>query len=103
MISLMIQLAPGAEGVRLSSSADSKRGRSAPPMLRMAMAYEFTPQDELVITPSGAPVFIEPDIAAVLRGTTLDGSIDSHGRPRFTACRDDPAAGIWTWKDPFER
>jgi len=102
VISLMTQLAPGAEGVRLSTSIDSDHGRSAPPALRISMAYEFSAQDELVLTPSGVPVFIDQEIAPVLQGTTLDGSIDSHGRPRFTACREEQARDIRAWRDPFE-
>jgi hypothetical protein len=102
VISLMIQLAPGASGVRLSGSTVSEGSQVAPPVLRLVMVYEFLPGDELLITRSGVPVFIESAIAPRLRGAILDGHIDCHGRPQFTAFRDEQVGGVPTPGDPFE-
>ncbi|MGH9028972.1 MAG: hypothetical protein ACRDV4_05095 [Acidimicrobiales bacterium] len=86
VISLMVELDPKASGVRLSGSLGDRVG---PPAVRLVMAYAFTVEDELVMTQRGVPVFIDPEVVPVLKGTTLHGSVDTSGRPRFTAWRDE--------------
>ena len=103
VINLMAQLAPGATGIRLSGSCGSQPEHEVPPVLKIAMTFEFSLHDELMITPSGVAVFIEPQIAPILKGATLDGSIDSHGHPHFVACREEPAGQTWAWKNHFDQ
>lgn len=52
--------------------------------LELATTSQFRPSDELLLAPGGVPVFIEPELAPVLEGSVIDGTLTRDGRPNIT-------------------
>ena len=64
---------PGAEGLRISSEAQSLNGQG--PQLSIEVVAAPEPED-LVVETDGAPIFLSPDAAGALDGKVLDAEID---------------------------
>jgi Fe-S cluster assembly iron-binding protein IscA len=80
-------------GVRISGRAPSMNGLGGLCVLELSVVAHCDMDDEWLISPSGIPVFVDPDIVGFLKGRTLDASIDADGVPKFVVRPDEHAMG----------
>ncbi len=73
--------------IRISATRRGPGGDAV--SLELAPTSEFRPSDELVLAPGGVPVFIEPDLAPVLEGSVIDGTLAQDGRPNITVHKSE--------------
>jgi len=69
-----------AVGVRIFKDTTGVQGNGSSPQLQMSLVTQAPPDDDVVLSPNGIEVFIDPDIAAMVEGQVLDQDTDERGR-----------------------
>jgi Fe-S cluster assembly iron-binding protein IscA len=75
---------PASTGMRISADQRAATENSSPqPSLRLDVATNADPADQVVDAPGGLQVFIAPQVVPMLEDKVLDGVVEPSGRAAF--------------------